>query len=81
MSKPVTITHWPNNPHFSEPELAQLVGVSTRLLKRLRSEGKLSFSRIGDKVIYTRADWEEYVRNSRRAATGWGAARVTRLSA
>jgi predicted site-specific integrase-resolvase len=60
------IAAWPNNPSFTEEELAALVGVSAKTLYRLRSEGKISYSRVADVVHYTRADWEEYLANSRR---------------
>ena len=65
---PVTV--WPDNPSFTEKELAALAQVSLRFLQILRKVGKISYSKVGDHVHYTRADWEEYLHSVRRTATG-----------
>ena len=70
----IEIENWPDKPHFFEPELAKLAGVSVKTLWRLRKLGEIGYRRLGKRVIYTRADWEEYLRNSQHLPMAYATA-------
>jgi len=46
---------------FTERELADYFGISLITLGRIRRDGKISYTRVGGKIHYTRAHIEEFL--------------------
>ena len=45
-------------------EVASLLGTTTRHLQRLQSSGALTFTRVGGKIRFRRADMLEFIRRN-----------------
>jgi hypothetical protein len=46
---------------FTEPEAAALLGVRPHVLRDCRRRGELQASKVGSKIVYTRADLLEFL--------------------
>ena len=57
-----------DHPLMTAPEVAGMLGVGERFVRRLTSERRLPFLKIGAKVRFAREDVEAYIAASRRVA-------------
>ena len=51
---------------YKEPELAEILNISSMTLKRIRYAGEISFLRIGTQVRYTESHLESYLEKCQR---------------
>ena len=63
---------------LSELEVAVRLGVSHRTIRRIRDEGKISYTRVGASVQYTEDDVENYLASQRVEAGAKRPRRSTR---
>lgn len=54
--------------NFTDKEASAYLRISQVTLWRERRDGKISFRRLCGKIIYTAADLEEYLENTKQAA-------------
>lgn len=54
--------------YFSKSEAAKKLGVSNRTVDNWMADGKISFSKVGRKVIFSDDDLESLIRNFHRDA-------------
>ena len=55
---------------YTDREAAEYLRIGQTTLWRLRKVGKISFRRAASKIIYTRADLENYLESTKRRAFG-----------
>ena len=57
-----TSVYGPGDPNrvYTNKEMMQLLGIDSRYLKRLRDEGYIGYSRVGDKYWYTQRQLDEF---------------------
>ncbi len=55
---------------FSEKELAAYFEISLITMERIRRDGKISYTRVGGKIHYTRAHVEEFLAATQTARKG-----------
>ncbi len=53
---------------YTEIQFAQLVGLSLSTVRKLRSRGRLSYLRVGKRVLYTQKDVDAFIRSMRQEA-------------
>jgi excisionase family DNA binding protein len=53
---------------FSKKEIAEKIGVSQRTVDNWMSEGRLSYSKVGRKVLFSETDLEYLLKNNHRHA-------------
>ncbi len=55
---------------YSKLELAMKMGVCTRTLEKLMSEGQISYLKVKNRVIFSQEDVDAFCNRSRRPAFG-----------
>jgi hypothetical protein len=55
---------------YTDREAAQFLRIGQTTLWRLRRNGKISFRRASNKIIYTQSDLENYLSSTKREAFG-----------
>ena len=55
---------------YNKNEINSVLGVNEKQLRRYRYDGKLSYSRVGDKYWYTQDDIDEFMAKHHRKAFG-----------
>lgn len=58
------------NGFYSKLELAMEMGVCTRTLEKLMSEGQISYLKVKNRVIFSQEDVDAFCNRSRRPAFG-----------
>ena len=53
---------------YNNNEINSVLGVEDKLLRRYRYEGKLSYTKVGDKYWYTQDDIDEFMAKHHRKA-------------
>jgi excisionase family DNA binding protein len=53
---------------FSKKEIAEKIGVSQRTVDNWMSEGRLSYSKVGRKVLFSETDLEDLLKTNHRDA-------------
>ncbi len=53
---------------YSKLELAMELGICVRTLDTLMANGKISYSKIGGRVIFSQQDLEEFIVRNRKSA-------------
>ena len=53
---------------YNNNEINSVLGVEEKLLRRYRSDGKLSYTKVGDKYWYTQNDIDEFMVKHHRKA-------------
>ena len=55
---------------YTNKEASDYLRISQVTLWRERKKGKITFRRVASKIIYTRADLENYLESTKRSAFG-----------
>lgn len=55
---------------YTEKELAKHFGISLLTMERIRRAGKVSYTRVGGKIHYTRKQIEDYLESTQTSRTG-----------
>lgn len=55
---------------YSKLELAMKLGICTRTVDKLMSEGQISYLKVKNRVIFTQQDLDAFVERTRREAFG-----------
>ena len=58
------------NGFYSKLELAMELGICTRTLDKLMSEGQISYLKVKSRVIFSQDDLDAFIERTRRAAFG-----------
>ena len=58
------------NAFYNKLELAMELGICTRTLDKLMSEGQISYLKVKNRVIFSQEDVDEFCERSRRRAFG-----------
>lgn len=53
---------------YNNKEIQSVLGVNEKLLRRYRYDGKLSYTKVGDKYWYTQDDIDEFMAKHHRKA-------------
>ena len=53
---------------YNNKEIHSVLGVNEKLLRRYRYDGKLSYTKVGDKYWYTQVDIDEFMAKHHRKA-------------
>lgn len=57
---------------YSKLDLAMELGICVRTLDTLIANGKISYSKIGGRVIFSQQDLDEFISRNRKSAFGVG---------
>lgn len=53
-----------DKPGFTNKDMMQMFDVASRTLKRWRDDGRIAYSKVGDKFFYSKKDVEEFMRRN-----------------